>query len=361
MCASVDEKLQQDLDEAVAMLDTRKQELQELRQAVQLSPSDLQEARSQLEALNLDVQEKRARVDDAAKKVQDQRIHDLAVFLRERIEKYISAGTIGRSSFAAAMRQEFETLRRSNMGDPILYAIGYVYVYHTQRILGRHGVGVHQISGYVEEARARMHKFSEVTGAIGSGVQLLRAQYKLSKDSQAQQMEGANSSKLSDSDREWFEKNAQRRMLHIIWTLTKNDIEDTLRGVIDLILLSEESHSDSSRFAAPDDIEHSSSLPAAALIYAEAIAFIGNIFLEAMEFDHFICKDDPPSSMEKLTRDIDDKVRQAGIDVDVIRQRTKEARQSTAIAAQEAAAVAGNAINKLFGWSRSTPTAPVRR
>merc|ERR1719160_1809543 len=107
----------------------------------------------------------------------------------------------------------------------MLYAIGYVYVYETQKVLGKHGVGVHRLAGHLEDCREGFHKFSEVCGAIGSGVRLVRAQYKLSKAEEAREtgVPQDNVAHLSEEDRQFYEKSLQQRMFHIIWTLTKKD------------------------------------------------------------------------------------------------------------------------------------------
>lgn len=363
MCAAADEKLQQDVEEAGAMLQARQEELHMLQQTVALSPADIEGARRELDTLRQDMKQKQERLDAASLEVQRQRVQECAEFLRKRTDQYIAAGVDGREAFREAVKQEFETLSSSNMGEPMLNVIGYVYVYETQKVLGKHGVGVHQIAGYFEDAREGLHKFSEVAGAIGSGMRLFRAHYKLSKDAQAQQAEcppeQQQKQKLTDEDREWFEKSVQKKMFHIIWTLTKKDIEDTVREVVDSVLLNDV-HGNSI-VAAPDAVLGNSTaiepvednrLPSVALLHAEAIILIGTIFMKAQSFDQFISKDEPPSAIEKAAKDVEDRAKQAGIDVELHKKRASEAGEKAAAGLQEAATAAGTAVNKLFGWTK---------
>lgn len=359
MCAPVDEKLQQDVEEASAMLQTRQEELHMLQQTVALSPQDIQGARTELDALRQDMKGKQQRLDDANAEVQKQRVQECAAFLRRRTNEYAAAGESGREAFRQSVLEEFETLSKSSMGEPMMNVIGYCYVYETQKVLGKHGVGVHQIAGYFESAREGYHKFSEVVGGIGSGVRLLRAHYKLSKDAQAQEAENAENpqtkqQKLSDEDRKWFEKSIQKKMFHIIWTLTKKDIEDTVREVVDSVLLDEASHrlADNSTTIVVPDAECRTSLPPIALLHAEAMVLIGTIFMKAESFDDFISKDEPPSAIGRAKKDVEERAKQSGIDVDHHKSVAAETTDKAAAGLQEAATAAGTAVNKLFGWTK---------
>jgi len=360
MCAPVDEKLQQDVEEAAAMLRARQEELRMLQETVRLEPADIQNARTELDALRQDMKAKQIILDDANLKVQKERVQECAAFLRKRTDQYIAVGEEGRESFRESIKTEYETLKAGNMGEPILNAIGYVYMYETQKLLGKRGVGVHQIAGYFEDARGGFHKFGEVCGAIGSGVGLLRAGYKLSKHQQAEEAggPGAEAAKLSDEDREWFEKSVQKKMFHLVWTLTKKDIEDTVREIVGSILLDDINQSSNSAAIAVPDAESRTCLPPVALLHAEAIVLIGGIFSKAMSFDEFICKDDAPSAMQQRKRDLEERAKQSGIDVDYHRQKLSEASEGAAVNLQKAATDAGTAINRLFGWASAAP-APV--
>lgn len=348
MCAPVDEKLQQEVEDASELLRSRHQELQQVQQVVELSDAELAHARMEIDGLRKDLAEKQRRLDKDNARIQKERVKECSRFLHTLIDQYNAAG---QDSFKASMREELEKLRQSNMGEPILHTIGYIYVYQTQKILGKNAVGVHQIAGHWEDAREGFHKFAEVTGAIGSGVRLLRAHYKLSKDAKAEQGEIPADSKLSDEDRKWFEGDIQKKMLHMIWTLTKKDIEDTLRAVVETALFDDSSQRNSTLSASPD-AAYSTSLSPAALRNAQAIILIGNIFLEAMPFDEFIYRDQPPTALERMGKDMEERARQAGIDVDGVKKNAAEAGEKASAIAAEAAIAAGTAINKLFGWTK---------
>jgi len=79
---------------------------------------------------------------------------------------------------------------------------------------------------------------------------------------------------------------------------------------------------------------------------------IGNVFLEAMSFEDFMNKDEPPSGLTRISKDIEDRARSAGIDVDDVRKKAAEAGDRASVMASEAATAAGTAINKLFGWTK---------
>jgi len=179
----------------------------------------------------------------------------------------------------------------------------------------------------------------------------LRAHYKLSKDAQAQQGEAPANAKLSDEDRQWFEGSIQKKMMHILWTITKKDIEDTLRDVVNEVIFQDSHHSNSS-LASSADAKYNTTLPPAALMHAEGIMLIGNVFLEAMSFEDFMNKDEPPSGLTRISKDIEDRARSAGIDVDDVRKKAAEAGDRASVMASEAATAAGTAINKLFGWTK---------
>lgn len=356
MCAPEDEKLKEDVEDATAMLRARQEELQMmLQQSGNLTPSDIESAKSQLDSLRQDLKDKQRLLDESNDKVQKERVRECAQFLRARVQQYAAADEAGRKLFKEAVMQDFETLSRSSMGEQLLYAIGYVYVYQTQKVLGKNSVGVHRVSGYVEEARESMHKISEVAGAIGSGLRLFRAQYKLSKDAQAQEAqedeEERKKARLSDEDRAWYENSLKKRMFHLLWTFTKKDIEDTVREVVDSVLTDEAGHSDALAVCV-EDIECRTNLPPVVLLYGEAVVIIGSIFMKAESFDQFICKDEEPSAIRRATANVEDRARSAGMDVDGHKKALAEASDRAAAGLQEASVAAGTAINKFFGWSK---------
>jgi len=355
MCAPEDEKLQQEADDANQIFQTRREELLHIQRAGPLSQADAADAQRELEKLQADAEAKATKVDEANRLVQQARVSDCATILRKRTDEYADLDEVGRQSFLQRVRREFTELQASNMGDPMLYAIGYVYVYETQKILGRHGVGVHRIAGHLEEARETFHKLSEVCGAIGSGVTLFRAHHKLAKADEARETGAPQGSAahMSDEDRKFYEKSIQQRMFHIIWTLTKKDIEDTVREVVTNVLLDE---SNQCLLMAPrkTDADWTTTLPPQALVRAEAIIAIGNIFMKAMPFDQFIRKEEPLTGVEKTKKDAEDWARQKGIDVDSAKRVAEETSEKVASAAQEAAQLAGTALNKLFGWTTSS-------
>jgi len=357
MCAPEDEKLKEDVEHAAATLRARQEELHMmLQQSADLTPSDLESAKKQLELLRQDLKEKQRLLDESNDKVQEERVLECAQFLRTRVQQYAAADAAGRNLFKEAVMQDFETLSRSSMGEQLLYAIGYVFVYETQKVLGQNGVGVHRVSGYVEEARESFHKISEVAGAIGSGLRLFRAQYKLSKDAQAQEAqeheEERKKARLSDEDRAWYENSLKKRMFHLLWTFTKKDIEDTVREVVDSVLLIDEAGHSNAMVVCGEDAESRNNLPPLALLYAEAVMIIGSIFMKAESFDQFIRKDEAPSALQRASTNVEDRARQAGMDVDSHKKSLAEASDRAAAGLQEAATVAGSAINKLFGWNK---------
>jgi hypothetical protein len=141
-------------------------------------------------------------------------------------------------------------------------------------------------------------------------------------------------------------------MFHIIWTLTKKDIEDTVREVIDAVVSDEASHRDNSTAVNVPDVESRSSLPATALLHAEAIVLIGGIFMKAQSFDEFIARDEPPSAAARAKKDVEDRAREAGIDVDHHKKAAAEASERAAAGLQDATTAAATSINKLFGWTK---------
>lgn len=368
MCTTVDEDLQKELDEVENTIHLRAQELAELHAALRaegqtLPPEELEGAQRQIAELREQAREKQGKLDEAARKIQQERVDACAQRLRQRVEEFSRADDAGREAWRKRVAEEFERLKVEHMGEPMLHTIGYVYTYTTLKVLGKHGVGIHRLQGHVEDAREGLHKFSEVVGAIGSGARLLRAHYKLSVDAQAEDEKG----KLSEADREWYQQNMAKRMFHIAWTFTKKDIEDTLREVVESVVLQpgdSQPSSASSAVATPatrhqvtervgdTDISYAYTLPAEALARAEAIQEIGDAFLKAMSFEQFLNKDDPPSTIQRATSSVEDSLRQRGIDVDGAKRAASEQAERAALAAQETVRSVGTAFNKMFNLGK---------
>jgi len=354
MCADVDEQLQKEVNDSLEAMMKKRSQLAETRVSGNAE---------ELDALRKDFEEKSEKLNEATEKQQKERVLKCAEILRKRIQSYVSADGTGRDAFRAALRTEFDQLRQVAMGEPLLHTIGYVYCYHSQRLLGKHGVGVHQVGGIVEDWRAGLHRTADIFGAIGSGISVVRASHKLAKHAEAQQ-EGKTEYLLSDADREWFEKSLQKRMFHVMWTITKTDIEDTLHSVLEEVILQDangraqirgapaSSSAGYSSQSLDPDADCKTKLMPDALLSAEAIIVIGQEFQKAMSFEEYLNKDEEPSGLDKAARDLEEQMKASGIDVDGAKAYVSEVNSQVAKATDEALQSAGTAINKLFGWRK---------
>lgn len=224
-------------------------------------------------------------------------------------------------------------------------------------------------------------------------VSLASAQSRLQRDAEAAAAaEPAHGSKkappkLTDEEREALSHKVGKSTFHLLWKLTKKDIEATLRAVVDALLdehappTPEEAAAAAAEMraagagaaggavvpsggtaaagagalpAAPPDVD----LPPHVLARARALVELGQAFSEALTFSQFLNRaaDRGPSRAEKAAAAVEQSLRSRGVDVDAVRKSAAE----TGEAARRSVAEAGSAMNRLFGFGKkgSKPPAP---
>lgn len=163
------------------------------------------------------------------------------------------------------------------------------------------------------------------------------------------------------------------------WKITKRDIEDTLRAVVDAELEQAPGSSaaapateadapagaaaaDSAAPAASEGAAAISAieidLPPRVLARARAIVELGQIFGEALTFTQFVNREKGPSRAEKAQAALEEKLRAKGVDVDAVKKTAADAGSSAYARAAEAGTAAGAAVNKLFGFGKKSGSRP---
>ncbi|KAJ1632291.1 hypothetical protein T492DRAFT_627913 [Pavlovales sp. CCMP2436] len=378
MCAPIDEKLAAGADAAMQRLVALHQELgRRHEQSPPLTAEEVEEKKAELGKLQKAHAEAQALLDANVQAVQATRVAACVEALRAYVQPYTSGGEAGRAAFLAKAREDAATLKKAKLGDPMLNCLGYVYVHATNKLLGAHGVGVHRVWGALESAREMGHNLSEGFGAISSVLSLASAHSKLARDAD----EAAKPKhKLAPEQREALALRVSRNTFHLVWKLTKKDIEDTVRAVVSSLLAepeptateatakaavpagggagvggeragtpASEAERGSSRASAADG---TIDLPAHLLARAEALVELGHIFGEALTFSQFLAKDAGPSRAEKAQAAVEKSLRSRGVDVDSVRKSAAE----KGVLLSKSVTGAGTAMNKLFGLGKKVET-----
>lgn len=105
-------------------------------------------------------------------------------------------------------------------------------------------------------------------------------------------------------------------------------------------------------------------LPRLAILRAEAISEMGQVFSEALTFTSFLARSkaaqEPPvpSRVEQAQSALESSLSFSGVDVSTVKSRAAEAKTRAFTKAAEASRGAGSAVNRLFGLGRKAPSEP---
>lgn len=232
--ATVDDELVRPLEEANAAYKLKVSEYREL-QASGLPPHSeaLETCRAELQVLKLELKEKEKIVEEASDQLQKQRVNQLKTQLLERIKPYLEGDEAARDRFRVSMEEEAKRLIECSMGDKMVAAVGYVYVRQTHKLCCKHSEGINRIGYFFEDAVHTAHGMNEGFSATGSAISLASAFVQLSRDGNP---ETPPEKKLSEQQRKDLEARILQKTMDIMWTMTKRDIQQTLRSVVDELL-----------------------------------------------------------------------------------------------------------------------------
>eukprot|EP00964_Phaeocystis_antarctica_P028407 scaffold16017_cov63-Phaeocystis_antarctica.AAC.4 len=239
----VDEVVQRASDAAAAALQVKQQLLYALHTSPSATREQIAACEAEVAALQYEAQEKAAALETATAALQAARVAGVADALLARLASW-EAGQRGEFRFQAA--QDAERLRGCPMGDRMLGAIGYAYVRQTHKVMGSDGgLGLGRA---IEDMVEGGHKLGEGASAVGSAMGIAAAHMKLAKDSsrqesrQAQGSSGSSgetspqSAALTAEQKASLLETMQKHTLSLVWTLTKRDIEATVRAAVDRVL-----------------------------------------------------------------------------------------------------------------------------
>jgi curved DNA-binding protein CbpA len=240
----VDEGVQRASDAATAALQAKQQMLYALHMSSSATREQIAACEAEVAALQYEAQEKAAALETATATLQAARVAGVADALIARLASW-EAGQREEFRFQAA--QDAERLRGCPMGERMLGAIGYAYVRQTHKVMGSDsGLGLGRA---IEDMVEGGHKLGEGASAVGSAMGIAAAHMKLAKDSsrqesrQAQGSSGTNSGEgspqsaaLTAEQKASLLETMQKHTLSLVWTLTKRDIEATVRAAVDRVL-----------------------------------------------------------------------------------------------------------------------------
>lgn len=238
-------------------------------------------------------------------------------------------------------------------------------------------------------------------------VTLASAQSKLQRDAEeaaAAKPGGGGRKPLTAEQREALAQKVGESTFHLLWKLTKNDLEKTVRSVVDALLdaadppteaeaeggragaagppadgrsdgggvrlgsaVDDGGEEDGARGSAVASAAGAGAgggasaaggmvdLPAHIVLRAKALVELGHVFGEALTFTQFLHKqaNKGPSRAEKAAAAVEQSLRNRGVDVDAVRKSAAE----TSAAARRSVAEAGSAMNRLFGFGKKAEKA----
>ena len=233
--ARSDEGLQNAAATTAAAAMAKRQEIEAAR--AEQRPADEVRLRAELAPLDA-AAAAAAALQEAHKAAQALRVQQLAALLKARVEGYVAAAVVlpaeelasVRDAFSEGAREDFTKLAACNLGEPMLEAIGYVYVRQTQKRMAKMSGGLRGVVGVFEEGAEFVHNVSEGLGAFGRVIGMASAAIKLHKDEAA--AEGA-AGKLSEEQKLALTEKVAESVLYLLWKLTRRDVEETLREVVD--------------------------------------------------------------------------------------------------------------------------------
>lgn len=226
--ATIDEGVSQAAEVANAPLRQKQLELHSLLVAGTPEGSEaVQTCRGEMSALAFEAQEKDLAVDRATAELQRKRVMDCAAALQERISVFVSGDSAARDRFRTAMEEEAKRLRDCSMGEKMVEAIGYIYVRQTQKVIGS-GAG-----RFFEDVVHSAHSVGEGMSAIGSAAGTMSTWMRLRRDNDPATPPEA---RLTDEQRAILEAEVLNKTMSLMWTVTKREIQQTLRSVVDEVL-----------------------------------------------------------------------------------------------------------------------------
>ena len=300
MAREVDEGLQNAAATTAAAAMAKRQEIEAAR--AEQRPADEVRLRAELAPLDAAAAAAEAALQEAHKAAQALRVQQLAALLKARVEGYVAAAVVlpaeelasVRDAFSEGAREDFTKLAACNLGEPMLEAIGYVYVRQTQKRMAKMSGGLRGVVGVFEEGAEFVHNVSEGLGAFGRVIGMASAAIKLHKDEAA--AEGA-AGKLSEEQKLALTEKVAESVLYLLWKLTRRDVEETLREVVDHALGAElirQSSVPGARVAPPPEVR----------ARAEAIVLLGTCFSHARAFNAYQARDAsaPPPPPPPITQ-----------------------------------------------------------
>ena len=189
---SVDDELQADVAAAQKRCSENNQKLIEMIKA--RAPADeLEAAKMVQKSLNEALTKSLKAVEEASNELQRQNVARCVEALEARIAPYVAALLAGdeidaesralaRSVFETSIVEEGHKLRRCSMGEPMLQALGYVYVRQTQKVRGMQASGAARLGEYYEGVLQSVHSISDGVSAVGSAARMASDAWKLAKD-----------------------------------------------------------------------------------------------------------------------------------------------------------------------------------
>ena len=240
----VDEGVQRASDAAAAALQVKQQMLFTLHTSPSATREQITACEAEMAALQYEAQEKAAALETATAALQAARVAGVADALLARLASW-EAGQ--RDEFRAQAAQDAERLRGCPMGEKMLGAIGYAYERQTHKVMGSDaGLGLGRA---IEDMVEGGHKACEGASAVGSAMGIAAAHMKLAKDNSRQEAREAQGSSgnqsgegspqsaaLTAEQRASLLETMQKHTLSLVWTLTKRDIEATVRAAVDRVL-----------------------------------------------------------------------------------------------------------------------------
>jgi hypothetical protein len=247
---------------------------------------------------------------------------------------------------------------------------GYVYVHATNKWLASKappGTVTRLLGTSLESARELGHNASEALAAVSKVVALASAQSRLARDAEAAEIAAAGAAapaggkRLSEEQRAELARRVSENTFHLVWQLTKKDLEETLRAVVEALLSEAEPTEAEAQAAVPLDAAPTPAAEGAAaeppalaahmLARARLLVELGGVWQEALTFSQFLNKDQP-SRGARAAAALEASLRARGVDTDALRKSASETTQAALRSAHEAGAVAGAAAKEAMARLR---------
>jgi hypothetical protein len=156
-----------------------------------------------------------------------QRVFDLALHLKERLQHY---EVLGPTKFQQQARAEAMSLANESFGRQLLDALGYIYTQKAKQFLG--SSSFFGIVGLLHSAHEQVHLVREKVSLVSVAIEL----DKTAKEIEREELAERDGQMVDEQRKAARKQEAGERVMEALWRFNKLDVEYVLREVCTVVV-----------------------------------------------------------------------------------------------------------------------------